>query len=61
MTLHRTIIRHLKDAGFELVRHGKHATWQKPDGRHGVAISKNIRDKNLARTLLRSVGIEAKL
>lgn len=59
--LHRTIVRHLRDAGFELCRTGKHATYKSADNQRGVSISKNIRDKNLARSLLRSVGIQARL
>ena len=48
----------LKEAGFTLVRDG---VWQSEDGNRGVAISRNIGSQNLARTLLRSVGLEARL
>ena len=56
-SLHRIITRHLRDAGSELVRNGKHAMWKHPIRGNGVAVSKNIRDKNLARSLLRGVGL----
>ena len=59
--LHRTVTRYLREAGFEVVRAGKHVTWKSADNKRGVAISKNIRDKNLARSLLRSVGISVRL
>jgi len=56
-TLYREITDKLRASGFELVRHGKHAIWKSPDNQRGVAVGKNIRDKNLARALLRSAGI----
>lgn len=56
--LHRNITNQLRAAGFELNRHGKHAIWKSPDNKRGVSISKNIRDKHLARSLLRSVGVK---
>jgi len=51
----------LKQAGFSLVRDGRHECWKSADGKKGIAISHNIRDKNRARSLLRSAGIEARL
>ena len=51
----------LKDAGFVLVRDRRHEWWKSADGSKGIAISHNIRDKNRARALLRSAGIEARL
>jgi hypothetical protein len=50
----------LKEAGFSLVRTGPHEIWQSESKDRGVALSHNIRDKNLARSLLRSAGIEVK-
>jgi len=47
----------LKQAGFVLVRDGKHECWKSEDGKRGISISHNIRDKNRARSLLRSAGI----
>jgi hypothetical protein len=57
---HRTI-NALKQAGFALVRDGRHEWWRSEDGKRGVAISYNIRDKNRARSILRSAGIDARL
>jgi hypothetical protein len=51
----------LKAAGFELVRNGKHENWRNEDRSKGVVLRYKIRDKNMARALLRSVGVEARL
>jgi hypothetical protein len=51
----------LTKAGFKPSRNGKHEIWHNADRSKGLAISHNIRDKNRARSLLRSVGIEARL
>jgi len=59
--IYNRIIEALKQAGFVLVRNGKHQQWQSEDGKRGVALSHNIRDKNRARSILRSAGIEARL
>jgi hypothetical protein len=59
--LYREIERILRDAGFELTRDNPHAIFKSKDGKHGVSISRNIRDKNLANSLLRSAGIQARL
>lgn len=52
--------RALSDAGFRLVRNGKHAIWRRPDGRQW-AISRNTNDgrglRNL-RSALRRLGVE---
>jgi hypothetical protein len=47
----------LKQAGFIIIRNGRHEIWQSEDGKRGISISHNIRDKNRARSLLRSAGI----
>jgi hypothetical protein len=59
--LYREIERILKDAWFELSRHGKHDIFKSADGKRGVSISPNIRDKYRARSLLREVGIDVRL
>lgn len=47
----------LKEAGYEVVRIGKHIRWEHPFTKNGISISHNIRDKNLARSLLRDAGL----
>jgi hypothetical protein len=59
--LYREIERILRNAEFELTRDNPHSIWKSKDGKRGVSISRNIRDKNLANSLLRSAGISARL
>jgi hypothetical protein len=60
-TVYNRAIDALKDAGYSLVRHGRHAVWKSADDKKGVVLSHNMRNKHLARAILRSVGISARL
>ena len=48
----------LKEAGFTLVRNG---IWESGDGNRGVALSNTLSNASLARSLLRSAGVNARL
>jgi predicted RNA binding protein YcfA (HicA-like mRNA interferase family) len=56
--LYRDIVSCLRENGFELIRNTRHAVWRKPDDSRGVVVSRKMKDKNLARSLLRSAGIK---
>lgn len=51
----------LRKAGFEVLRQGKHAHWRHPETGNGVSLSRNIKNKHLANTLLKSAGVHARL
>lgn len=58
-SIYRRTIEALKEAGYVVTRHRKHEYWRAP-GKQPVSISKGMQDKQLARSILRSVGLEFK-
>ncbi len=57
-TLFPDIVEQLREAGFELARHGKgaHMIFRGPGGRSAV-VSHNIKSPHLARKILKQAGI----
>ena len=57
--IYKTIARQLKQAGFEMVRHGKgsHSVFNKEGLKRPIVVSWNLRDQNLAKQILRTAGL----
>ena len=56
----KTLVRALKDNGFELVRSRKHGSWKHPDGR-AVVVGGHMNDRNLVKSIAKQAQIKIQL
>ena len=59
----RTVSDVLKEAKWEVARHadGSHAVWKSPDGTKTVPVPQRLKDRNLAKRIIKEAGLSPRL